>query len=107
MRADLETNVWEGDLDWSGLGLRVLPRSFGCLVIAGDLYLNDNEFEELPVEAFRNVEVAGACHFYDNPVADHIARAYCEEEADLPQFERLRVIYSKFNRLQSTQGFRW
>ena len=61
-----------GHLDWSALGLKVLPDSLGNLKIAGDFVLHSNHLESLPV-GIKTLQVAGNVYLFANPVAEDLA----------------------------------
>ena len=57
-----------GDLDWSKMGIVVLPESIGDLTVDGGLRLQGNKLESLP-ESFGSLTVGGDLYLVGNPVA--------------------------------------
>ena len=57
--------IIEGYLDLSGNKLASLPESFGCLTVKGNLYLNKNELASLPA-SFGNLTLNGKLRLDDN-----------------------------------------
>ena len=58
----------EGDVEWRGQGIKVLPESIGDLTVGGTLGLSGNNLATLP-SSFGSLQVGGKVFLRGNPVA--------------------------------------